>query len=100
MLLHVAQWKSDNKNQGLTKSFQFKDAKSAGRFMDQVTDLRSRARRPFSHSLLESDTKSVVVSIPVESSGADAGKIGDEQVALAHTVDDIGAALQLQTGWG
>lgn len=100
VLLNVAQWSSDAKGAGLTKSFQFKDARTARQFVDQVADLRSRARRPFSHSLLDSDTKSVVLSIPVEASGADAGKVGDEQVALAHAVDDIGAALQLQTGWG
>lgn len=82
------------------KSFNFKDDRTASRFQDQIADLRSRARRPFAHSILPSDPKTVVISIPGEASGADAGKFGDEQVALALAVDDIGAALQLQTGWG
>ena len=83
----------------LEKTFAFRDKATAARFRVQAADLQSRARRPFSLAPDASDT-SVIVRIPPASAAMSGGELGDEEVAVANAVDDIGAHLQLAGKWG
>jgi hypothetical protein len=99
VLTSIAKWRLSAA--ALEKTFEFRDATTTARFVDQANDLRARARRPFSVAAAPGG-KAAEVAIPPEApaAAAGAGALGEEQLALANAVDEIGATLQLQGRWG
>jgi hypothetical protein len=112
-LTSFAKWQLlDDSGPAIKKVFSFKDSWTGERFVLGAEDLQARARRPFTITNLSASSvggkglggknnkgppMDVEITIPAEK---ETKVLGEEQVALANAIDDIGATLQLGGGWG
>lgn len=97
MLTSRAKW-STNEQGKLTKQFEFRDERTANRFLDQYKDvlLRTSATLPFERA---GSAVRVTISSSAGPGTSSTSAISQPELQLAMAADDVAAELQLGGRW-